>query len=45
MASTLRSYGKNTMRERGVDIAILGVDIAILGVDTEILGVDIAILG
>ena len=31
MASTLRSYGNNTMRERGVDIAILGVDIAILG--------------
>ena len=45
MASTLRSYGNNTMRERGVDIAILGVDIAILGVDTEILGVDIAIPG
>ena len=44
MASTLRSYGNNTMRERGVDIAILGVDIAILGVDIAILGVDRAIL-
>ena len=45
VASTLRSYGNNTLRERGVDIAILGVDIAILGVDIAILGVDIAILG
>ena len=45
MASTLRSYGNNTMRERGVDITILGVGIAILDVDTAILGVDIAILG
>ena len=32
VASTLRSYGNNTMRKRGVDIAILGVVIAILGV-------------
>ena len=40
VASTLRSYGNNTMRERGVDIAILGVDIAVLGVDKAILGVD-----
>ena len=45
VASTLRSYGNNTMRERGVDIAILGVDIAILGVDIAILSVDIAIHG
>ena len=45
VASTLRSYGNSTMRERGVDIAILSVDIAILGVDIAILGVDIAILG
>ena len=45
MASTLRSYGNNTMRERGVHIAILGVDIAILRVDIAILGVHIAILG
>ena len=45
VASTLRSYGNNTMRERGVDIAILGVDIAILGVDIGILGVDMPILG
>ena len=45
VASTLRSYGTNTTRERGVDIAILGVDIAILGVDIAILSVDIAILG
>ena len=45
VASTLRSYGNNTMRERGVDIAIIGVDIAILGVDIAILGVDIAVLG
>ena len=52
VVSTLRSYGNRTMRERGVDIAILGVDIAILGValailgvDTSALGVDIAILG
>ena len=45
VTSTLRSYGNNTMRERGVDIAILGVDIAILGVDITIHGVDIAILG
>ena len=37
VASTLRSYGNNTMRERGVDIAILGIDIAILGVDRAIL--------
>ena len=37
VASTLRSYGNNTMRERGVDIATLGVDIAILGVDRAIL--------
>ena len=44
VASTLRSYGNNTMWERGVDIAILGVDIAILGVDIAVLGVDIAIL-
>ena len=44
LASTLRSYGDNTMRERGVGIAILGVDIAILGVDVATLGVDIAIL-
>ena len=45
VASTLRSYGNNTMRKRGVDIAILGVDIAILGVDIAILDVDIVILG
>ena len=45
VASTLRSYGNNTTRERGVDIAILGVDIAILGVDIAILRVDIAVLG
>ena len=45
MASTLRSYANSTMRERGVDIAILGVDIKILGVDTAIIGVHIAILG
>ena len=45
VASTLRSYGNNTMRKRGVDIANLGVDIAILGVDTAILGEDIAVLG
>ena len=52
MASTLRSYGNNTIRERGIDIeilcvyiAILAVDIAILGIDIAILGVDIAILG
>ena len=45
VVSTLRSYGNNTMRERGVDIAILGVDIAILGVGIAILGVDIAVLG
>ena len=45
MTSTLRSYRKNTMRERGVYIATLGVDIATLGVDIAILGVDIAILG
>ena len=45
MASAPRSYGNNTMRKRGVDIAILGVDIAILGVDIAILSVDIAILG
>ena len=44
MASTLRSYGNNTIRKSGVDIAIIGVDIAILGVDIAILGVDIAIL-
>ena len=44
LASTLSSYGNNTMRERGVDIAILGVDIAILGVDIVILDVDRAIL-
>ena len=37
MASTLRSYGNNTTRERGVDIAILGIDIAIPGVDRAIL--------
>ena len=43
MASTLRSYGNNTMRERGVDIAIIGVYIAILGEEIAILGVDIAI--
>ena len=42
LASTLSSYGNNTMRERGVDIAILGVDIAVLGVDIAFLGVDIA---
>ena len=41
----VRSYGNNTVRERGVDIATLGVDIAILGVDIAILGVDIAFLG
>ena len=45
MGSKLRSYGNSTMRERGVDIAILGVDIATLGVDIVILRVDIAILG
>ena len=45
MASTLRSYGNSTMRERGVDIAILGVDIAILGGDIAILSVDIATHG
>ena len=45
MASTLRSYDNNTMRERGVDIAILGIDIPILGVDIATLAVDIAILG
>ena len=44
MASTLTSYANSTMRERGVDIAILGVDIAILGVDIAIIGVDHAIL-
>ena len=37
VASTLKSYGNNKMRERGVDIAILGIDIAILGVDRAIL--------
>ena len=45
VASTLRSYDNNTMRDRGIDIAILGVDIAILGVGIAILDVDIAILG
>ena len=45
MASTLRSYGNNTMPESGVDIATLGEDIAVLGVDIVILGVDIVILG
>ena len=52
MASTPRTYGNSTTRERGVDIAILVVDIvtlvvgiAILGVDIAILGVDIIILG
>ena len=45
VASTLRSYGNNTMRERGVDIAILGVDITVLGVDIAILGLDIVTLG
>ena len=45
MASTRRSYGNNTMRERDVAIAILGVNIAILGVNIAILGVDIAVLG
>ena len=45
MASTLKSYSNNAMRERGVDIAILGVDITILGVDIAVLGVDIAVLG
>ena len=43
--STLRSCSNNTMRGRGVDVAILGVDIAILGVEIGILGVDVAILG
>ena len=37
VASTLKSYRNHTMRERGVDIAILGIDIAILGVDRAIL--------
>ena len=32
MASTLRSYGNNIIRKRGVDITMLGVDIPILGV-------------
>ena len=45
MASTLRSYGNSTIRERCVDITILGIDIAILGVDIAIFGVDITILG
>ena len=45
VTSTLRSYGNDTIRKSGVDIAILGVDIAVLGVDTAILGVAIAILG
>ena len=39
MASTLRSYGNNTIRERGVDVAILGVDMAILVVDIAILAI------
>ena len=51
VASTHRSYGNNTMRKRGVDIAILGVDRAILRRQEkrERLqgegGVDIAVLG
>ena len=45
MASTLRRYGNDTMRERGIDITILGEDIEILSVDIAILGVDMAILG
>ena len=45
VTSTLRGYGNNTMRERGVDIAILVVGIVILGEDLAVLGVDIAALG
>ena len=38
VASTLRSYGNNTMHERGVDIEILGVDIAILRMQEKMEG-------
>ena len=35
VASTLRSYGTDTMRERGVDIPILDVDMAILSMQEK----------